>query len=325
MSALTRTAFSGEPAAFEYLENTLWPDGAVCPHCGSIGRATKLQGRNGEGKRQARIGLWKCNEKECRKQFTVKVGTVFEHGRIPLHKMLQAVYLLCCSKKGISSHQLHRVLGITYKAAWFLSHRIREAMRDGSLSPLGGSGKVVEIDETGFGRVDGAPRKAKAIMGGYGRTVLTLVERGGSARSFHVDGTTLGQLMPIIRANVNRESAVMTDAASWYKNLAFHTGIVEHDTVHHESEEYVRREGEKVITTNTVEGYYSIFKRGMKGVYQHCGEKHLHRYLAEFDFRYSNRVALGVDDGARTTRALKGVVGKRLTYLEPHRTATKPT
>jgi transposase-like protein len=319
LSKLTKTAFHSEAAAFEYLEATLWPDGAVCPHCGTVGNATRLQ-TNGEavnGKRQARIGLWKCKEKECRKQFTVKVGTVFEHGRIPLHKMLQAVYLLCCSKKGISSHQLHRVLGITYKAAWFLSHRIREAMRDGSLSPLGGSGKTVEIDETGHGRVAGAPSRRYRVggrMGQYGRTVLTLVERGGAARSFHIEGTTLGQLLPIIRANVNRESAVMTDSASWYKFLGAYVDIASHDTVHHESEEYVRREGDKVISTNTVEGYYSIFKRGMKGVYQHCGEKHLHRYLAEFDFRYSNRVALGVDDSERATRALKGVVGKRLTY-----------
>jgi transposase-like protein len=152
MSTLSKSMCHSEPQAFEYLEKTLWPDGAVCPHCGTIGRATKLQGGNGEGKRQARIGLWKCNEKECRKQFTIKVGTVFEHGRIPLHKMLQAVYLLCCSKKGCSSHQLHRILGVTYKTAWFLSHRIREAMRDGTLAPMGGAGGIVEADETYIGR-----------------------------------------------------------------------------------------------------------------------------------------------------------------------------
>jgi transposase-like protein len=323
LSKLTKTAFHSEVVAFEYLEETLWPEGAVCPHCGTVGNATKLAttGEAVNGKRQARIGLWKCKEKECRKQFTVKVGTVFEHGRIPLHKMLQAVYLLCCSKKGISSHQLHRVLGITYRAAWFLSHRIREAMRDGSLSPLGGSGKTVEIDETGHGRITGAPKHYARGMGSYGRTILTLVERGGSARSFHIEGTTLGQLLPIIRANVNRESAVMTDAASWYKFLQGYTGVASHDTVKHEDDEYVRREGDKLISTNTVEGYYSIFKRGMKGVYQHCGEKHLHRYLAEFDFRYSNRVALGVDDAMRADRALKGIVGKRLTYKISHVTA----
>jgi transposase-like protein len=316
LSKLTKESFHNEAAAFAYLEATLWPDGPVCPHCGTIGRATKLQTNGGakDGKRQARIGLWKCNEKECRKQFTVKVGTVFEHGRIPLHKMLQAVYLLCCSKKGISSHQLHRVLGITYKAAWFLSHRIREAMRPSSMTPMGGAGRTVEIDETAQGKIAGAPKYAVKGMGSFGRTVLTLVERGGEARSFHVEGTTLAQLLPVIRANVAKESAVMTDAASWYKYLQDYTGVASHDTVHHESDEYVRREGDKVISTNTVEGYYSIFKRGMKGVYQHCGEKHLHRYLAEFDFRYSNRIALGIDDPARATKALKGITGKRLTY-----------
>jgi transposase-like protein len=324
LSKLSRDAFHSEAQAFEYLEKTLWPDGAVCPHCGAVGNATKLDtdGEAKNGKRQARIGLWKCKERECRKQFTVKVGTVFEHGRIPLHKMLQAVYLLCCSKKGISSHQLHRVLGITYKAAWFLSHRIREAMRDGKLSPMGGSGRTVEIDETAQGRIEGAPKHFIRGMGSFGRTVLTLVERGGAARSFHIEGTTLAQLLPIIRANVNRESAVMTDSASWYKFLQGYTGVASHDTVNHEKDEYVRRESGRVISTNTVEGYYSIFKRGMKGVYQHCSEKHLHRYLAEFDFRYSNRVALGVDDAARAGRALKGVVGKRLTYRISHKNAS---
>jgi transposase-like protein len=189
MSIISKQPFQSEVAAFEYLESTLWPDGPVCPHCGTIGTATRLGGRKGEGKRQARIGLWKCNEKQCRKQFTVKVGTVFEHGRIPLHKMLQAVYLLCCSKKGCSSHQLHRILQITYKSAWFLSHRIREAMRDGTLAPMGGAGRIVEMDETSHGRIEGAPQRGHRRMGQWGRTVFTLIERGGSARSFHVEGT----------------------------------------------------------------------------------------------------------------------------------------
>lgn len=323
---ISKDAFHSEAAAFEYLEKTLWTDGPVCPHCGTVGNATKLQATGGvkDGKRQARIGLWKCKEKECRKQFTVKVGTVFEHGRIPLHKMLQAVYLLCCSKKGISSHQLHRVLGITYKAAWFLSRRIREAMRDGTLPPMGGPGSTVEIDETVIGKVEGAPKRTHKGYGQqYRNVVLTLVERGGRARSFHVDGTTLGTLIPIIRANVARESAVMTDAASWYKFMNADGTYASHDRVDHTADEYVRYEGEKVITTNTVEGYYSIFKRGMKGTYQHCDEKHLHRYLAEFDFRYSHRVALGVNDEGRAGRALKGIVGKRLTYRNPNLTAAE--
>jgi transposase-like protein len=305
MSVISKQPFQNEAAAFEYLEKTLWPDGPVCPHCGTVGKATKLEAHQPKkGKRAARIGLWKCNERECRKQFTVKVGTVFEHGRIPLHKMLQAVYLLCCSKKGCSSHQLHRILQITYKSAWFLSHRIREAMRDGTLTPMGGPGRIVEMDETAQGKIEGAPKGAHRRIGQYGRTVFTLVERGGSARSFHIEGTTLGQMLPIIRANLNRESAVMTDSASWYKRLKDRTGIASHDMVNHDEYEYVRYEPGRTIHTNTVEGYYSIFKRGMKGVYQHCSEKHLHRYLAEFDFRYNHRVALGIDDTVRTARAL---------------------
>jgi transposase-like protein len=307
MSALSRTAFTSEPAAFEYLEKTLWPDGPVCPHCGTVGNATKLQTPDKvDGKRSARIGLWKCKEKECRKQFTVKVGTVFEHGRIPLHKMLQAVYLLCCSKKGISSHQLHRVLGITYKAAWFLSHRIREAMREGKLGPMGGTGGIVEVDETYIGRQAGHG----IDKSGYHNKnmVVTLVERGGSARSFHTDGHSIADIVPIVRENIKRESRLMTDRALHYKAVG--KEFSEHGSVPHEQGIY----GIGDVHTNTVEGFYSIFKRGMKGVYQHCSEKHLHRYLAEFDFRYSNRVAVGVDDGARASRALKGVVGKRLTY-----------
>jgi transposase-like protein len=185
MSTLSKLPFHSEVAAFEYLEKTLWPDGPVCPHCGSVGHATKLHiGKATEGKRAARTGLWKCNEKECRKQFTVKVGTVFEHGRIPLHKMLQAVYLLCCSKKGCSSHQLHGVLGITYKAAWFLSHRIREAMRDGSLAPIGGAGKIVEADEAFFGRKKGFKKRPGV---GHKIAIVSLVERGGPLHSTVID------------------------------------------------------------------------------------------------------------------------------------------
>src|SRR5262245_55473607 len=234
MSIISKQPFQNEATAFEYLEKTLWPDGPVCPHCGTVGNATKLQtSEPRKGKRAARLGLWKCNERECRKQFTVKVGTVFEHGRIPLHKMLQAVYLLCCSKKGCSSHQLHRILQITYKSAWFLSHRIREAMRDGALAPMGGSGQTVEIDETIFGKLEGAPKRLRREHGpsAWRNIVLTLVERGGSARSFHIEGTTLGALLPIIRHNLNRESHLMTDAAPWYKlagrEFASH-GRVEH-------------------------------------------------------------------------------------------------
>jgi transposase-like protein len=307
LSKLSKLAFHSEPAAFEYLEATLWPDGAVCPHCGTIGKATKLQTNGGakDGKRQARIGLWKCNEKECRKQFTVKIGTVFEHGRIPLNKMLQAVYLLCCSKKGCSSHQLHRILGITYKAAWFLSHRIREAMRDGFLTPIGGGGKIVEADETFFVNKKGFPVQSGV---GHKMAVVSLVERGGPIRSTVIDAVSRPDVERIICQNVHRESRLMTDTAGYCRRGQL--GPDQHEMVDHSIGEYVRGD----VHTNTLEGYYSIFKRGMKGVYQHCGEKHLHRYVAEFDFRYNNRSALGIEDAARATKALQGINGKRLTY-----------
>jgi transposase-like protein len=323
VSVLTAAHFHDEAAAFEMVESILWPNGPVCPHCGNKERIYKLEGvrskpskKNPEG--VVRHGLKKCGA--CKKQFTVRVGTLFEDSHLPLHIWLQAFHLLCSSKKGISSHQLHRTLEITYEAAWFLSHRIREAMRDGTLAPFGDNGKTVEIDETIIGRQEGSPPRrayagARAINGNQFRNiVLTLVERGGIARSFHVDGTTVGTLMPIIRANIAKETAVMTDTASWYKNLNKDGSFANHDSVNHTADEYARYEGEKVISTNTIEGYFSIFKRGMKGVYQHCGERHLHRYLAEFDFRYSNRIALGCDDKERTIRALTGVEGKRLTY-----------
>ncbi len=308
MSILAKKYFRDEKAAFAHLESILWADGVVCPHCGSIDRAGKLAGVKGKNGK-IRNGLWKCYE--CRKQFTVRVGTVFESAHIPLSKVLQAVFLMSASKKGISAHQLHRTLEITYKSAWFLCHRIREAMRDGSLAPMGGSGKTVEIDETIIGFQAGANSKTARWGSQHRNIVLTLVERGGSARSFHIDGTTTATLVPIIRTNISRESSLMSDEASWYKGIG--KEFASHGTVEHRAKEYVRGD----ITTNTVEGYYSIFKRGMKGVYQHCAEKHLHRYLAEFDFRYSNRIALGVDDQERAGRALKGIVGKRLTYRQP--------
>jgi transposase-like protein len=314
MSILSRPYFFDEAKAFAHLESVLWPNGPVCPHCGGYDRIGALEGVK-DKKGRVRLGLKKCYQ--CKKQFTVRVGTVFESAHIPLHKILQAVYLMCSSKKGISAHQLHRTLEITYKAAWFLAHRIREAMRDRKLAPLGGLGSTVEIDETTQGRLAGAPKRLPTRKyGGWAHRniVFTLVERGGSARSFHVESTTIHDLMPIIRANVNAETSVMTDAAIWYKYMNRNGDFASHDRVDHSQGEYVRYGEDRLIHTNTVEGYYSIFKRGMRGVYQHCSEKHLHRYLAEFDFRYSNRVALGVNDESRAGKALKGVIGKRLTY-----------
>lgn len=307
MSVLSKPYFHDEEAAFAHLEGVLWPNGPVCPHCGGVDRIGKIKANPAK---RVRYGLHKCGD--CKKQFTAKVGTVFEHGRVPLHKFLQAVYLLCCSKKGVSAHQLHRILEVQYKTAWFIAHRVREAMRDGTLAPMGGGGGFVEVDETFIGRLAGMPkenyRKGRRGTSSYKNTVLTLVERGGRARSFHVEGTRIADIVPVVRANISREARLMTDEARHY--VAVGKEFAEHGSVEHGAEEYVRGE----FHTNTVEGFYSIFKRGMKGVYQHCSEKHLHRYLAEFDFRYSNRSALGVEDQERAGRALEGTVGKRLTY-----------
>lgn len=298
MSILSKPYFHDEAKAFDYLESILWADGIVCPHCGVVGgRIYKLEGKS------TRVGLKKCGE--CRKQFTVKVGTVFEHARMPLNKMLQAVYLMTSSKKGISAHQLHRVLEVTYKTAWFLAHRIREAMRSGELAPFGGEGGVVEVDETYIGRKQGSE-----VRRGYMHkfAVLSLVHRGsGQCRSFIVEKSDRETLIPIVTANVQRETYIMTDDASAYTRQ-FRNVFLGHGVVRHSAGQY----GRGRIHTNTIEGVFSIFKRGMKGIYQHCGEKHLHRYLAEFDFRYSNREANGFNDGERSQQALRGIVGKRL-------------
>jgi transposase-like protein len=297
MSVLSASYFHDEAAAYEVLEATLWPHGPVCPKCGGMDRITSVKG--------GRIGLYRCGP--CKRQFTVKVGTVFEASHVALNLWLQAVYLMCSSKKGISSHQLMRILDVQYKTAWFMTHRIREAMTAGSLPPLGGLGETVEIDETFIGKKEGEP-----VRRGYAHkhAVLTLVQRGGSARSFHVDGTKASDLLPIIKANVLPGTRVMTDEAGQYAHLSKH--FTKHDFVRHSAGEYGRGE----THTNTVEGFYSVFKRGMKGVYQHCKAKHLHRYVAEFDFRYNNRIKLGVDDAQRTATALIGIRGKRLMYRD---------
>jgi transposase-like protein len=303
-SAISAKHFHDEVAAFSFVESRVWPNGPTCPHCGGVARIGKMNGKT------TRPGLYKCYQ--CYKPFTVRVGTVFEASHVPMRYWLQAMAFMTASKKGISSNQLHRTLGVTLKTAWFMSHRIREAMRVVGVEPMGGAGKTVEIDETVFGKQEGAPKDASFKGSNFRNVVLTLVERGGSARSFHVEGATIGTLMPIIRANVAKETAIMTDEASWYNDVK--KSFASHETVTHSKGEYVRYETSGIVHSNTVEGYYSIFKRGMKGIYQHCSEKHLHRYVAEFDFRYSNRVKLGIDDAERADRALKGIVGKRLTY-----------
>ncbi len=297
--------FNEETAAFAYVESKLWPNGPVCSHCGNAdpNRIRRMHGKT------TRLGLHIC--KECRGQFTVRQGTIFESSHLPLHLWLQIIHLMCASKKGISTNQIHRMLSCSMKTAWFLGHRIREAMNSTSLSPMGGPGSIVESDETFIGRKAGFDVKQ-----GYGHknAVLTLVERGGSARSFHVERVSAKDIGPIVRDNVARESRLMTDEANYYTKIG--ARFASHHSVDHSRGEYGWTDhmtGLKVHS-NTVEGYFSIFKRGMIGVYQHCSERHLHRYLAEFDFRYSYRIKTGYDDFARAEHALLGVKGKRLTY-----------
>jgi transposase-like protein len=313
-SVLSEPRFHSEEAAYAWIEERLWPAGPVCPHCKGRERIGKLAGKS------TRFGVYKCYR--CRKPFRVTVGTIFEGSHVPLHVWLQAITLMSSSKKGISSNQLHRVLGIGLKAAWFLSHRIREAMRSGALAPMGGPVGVVEADETYFGKLESPrkltrkratpPTKGGKVGPGGKRAIISLVERGGSVRSFHVENADKLTVNKIIRENVAGEARVHTDESRIYRDVA---GMVaSHETVTHSAGEYVRGD----VHTNPAEGYFSVFKRGMKGVYQHCREKHLHRYLAEFDFRHNNRMALGINDAERAERALLGVVGKRLTYRTAH-------
>jgi transposase-like protein len=305
-SVLNKAYFHDETAAFEALEGLLWLDGPICPHCEAIDRINRLEGVK-DKKGRARLGLWKCYH--CRGQFTVRKGTVFESSHLKLHQWFQAAFLMCSSKKGVSANQLHRTLGCTLKTAWFVAHRLREAMRAGDLAvPFGTGGGAVESDEAFIGRLKGEPKRRAWH---HKMKVLTLIDRERrQARSIVVDDLKPTTIAPILRQNLAKEARLMTDEADHY----FHVGreFAEHSFVTHTAEEYVRGD----VHTNTVESYFSVFKRGMKGVYQHCGERHLHRYLAEFDFRYNARVALGIDDSARTAIALAGARGKRLTYRD---------
>lgn len=306
MSVLSKPYFHDEQAAFTFVEGIIWANGPVCPHCGGVDRITAIK-PNPE--KRVRYGLKKCGQ--CKGQFTVRMGTIFEESKLPLTKWLQAIFLMCSSKKGVSAHQLGRTLEVTYKTAWFLAHRIREAMRTGELAPFGGQGGAVEADETYIGRKKNlGPHRSGGAA--HKMKVLTLIDREtGRAHTTVVDRMNQVTVAAILTANVAKEARLMTDESPLYKKVG--QTFAGHDAVHHARDEYVRY-SDLTITTNTVEGYFSIFKRGMKGVYQHCAEKHLHRYMAEYDFRYSNRVALGIDDVERAEIALKGVVGKRLTY-----------
>jgi transposase-like protein len=304
-SVLSEPYFTDEQAAFDRLEAIVWPAGIICPHCGVIGKARALVGVK-DKKGRERIGLKKCYA--CRKQFTVRVGTVFEASHVPLHMWFQASFLLCSSKKGISSNQLHRTLGVTLKTAWFMSHRLREAMRVLQMDPLGGVGKEVEADETFIGNKRPKARNARGYA--HKHAVVSLVERGGQVRSQHVNDVNAATLRPILKAEIDPASWLMTDESSVYRSIG--KEFKYHFTVEHGAGEYVRGGAH----TTTIEGFFSIFKRGMIGVYQHCSSAHLKRYLAEFDFRYNKRIALGIGDGERTRRALAGIVGKRLLYRD---------
>jgi transposase-like protein len=302
VSALSAPCFHDEAAAYAKLESVLWPSGPVCPHCGAMGRITPVKG--------GRIGLKRCGD--CKKQFRVTVGTVFEGGHVRLNLWLQAAHLLCSSKKGFSSHQLHRVLGVTYKTAWFMTMRLREAMRDGKLPPLGGDGKTAEIDESYVGGKDKNrhARKRKHLHGTLGKEpVFSLIERGGRVRSFHLPDVKGDTLRGIVRAHLDGKTVVYTDNnhTTQFAVKGFKT-----DVVNHSLGEYVRGDAH----TNTMESYFSIMKRGIIGTYHHVSQQHLKRYLAEFDFRHNERSALGVEDGDRTVKALRGIVGKRLTYRD---------
>jgi transposase-like protein len=301
-SVLDQKYFHDEEAAYAYLEARLWPNGPVCPHCGGVDRVGKLQGKS------TRVGVYKCYQ--CRKPFRVTVGTVFESSHVPLRLWLQCVHLMTSSKKGISSNQLARTLGVTLKTAWFMSHRVREAMRVlGVAEPMGGEGSTLEADLTFVGRKPGT----KVRVGpSHKNAVLSLVERDGKSRSFHVANVRGATLHEVMDRHASPKSRLMTDEENTFVGIGWN--FAAHDTVKHAIDEYVRYEDDRIVSTNTVEGFFSILKRGIYGVYQHVSEAHLHRYLAEFDFRYSNRVRLGVNDVARADRALKGIVGKRLTY-----------
>jgi transposase-like protein len=302
-SVLSQPHFHDEAAAYARLEAIVWPEGPHCPRCGALDRITNVKG--------GRMGLRRCGH--CKREFTVKVGTVFESSHVALHLWFQAAHLMSASKKGISAHELHRILGVTYKTAWFMGHRLREAMRLllEDQGALGGNGKAVELDETYVGgKESNKPAYKRQNKGSQGKAaVFSMVERGGQVRSMHLAQVTAKTLRPIMLAHIDDKSVIMTDDAGVYRKLS---DDFAHEVVNHSAEEYVRGDA----YTNTIEGYFSILKRGINGTYHHVSQQHLGRYLAEFDFRYNNRSALGVEDQARADRAMRGIVGKRLTYRD---------
>ncbi len=305
---LTAKIYTNENAARKHLEAIRWPSGVSCPLCGGLDKITEAVMKNKpttkNPKPKAVKGYYHCGD--CRSRFTVRTGSIYERSHIPLHKWVLATQLLCSSKKGMSAHQLHRMLGVTYKTAWFMAHRIREAMNEGNPGPIGGPGESVQADETYFGTKDSLRGKTWAEKKGHSKkmSVVTLVSKGKS-RTFHVDTANKASVREILLRNVDRETALHTDESRLYTQVGKEFAM--HEKVHHSAGEYYR-DG---VHTNCAENYFSIFKRGMRGVYQHCTEKHLQRYLTEFDFRYNNRE---ISDFERLDTALKGAEGKRLTY-----------
>jgi transposase-like protein len=295
----TEPRFNDDDAARKYLESIRWPNGAICPHCGGTKRNSLLQGKS------HRAGLYFCGD--CREQFTVTIGTVFERSKVALHKWIYATHLMCASKKGISAKQLERMLGVTYKTAWFMSHRIREAMISGFNTPMGDNGGAVEVDETYWGNVG---KQANGARGwAHKMKIVSLVERDGAKRSFHVTNVTAETLRPILKAQISAKAHLMTDEARVYKPLA--ADFAQYSSVNHSAGEYKRGD----VTTNTVESSFAILKRGLYGTFHNVSEQHLQRYANEFDFRWNYRK---VTDTERATAALKGISGKRLMYNQPN-------
>jgi transposase-like protein len=306
-TALTAPQFTKEKAAIAHLEASRWPDGVNCPHCGSVA-VTRMGG-------ETQAGYFQCND--CRDKFTARTGTVMERSHIPVHKWLLAIHLMSASKKGMSAHQLHRMLGITYKSAWFLAHRIREAMRDTKFTPMGGKGKSVQADETYYGNTS---KRAKHYRKGHSQkaSVVALVEPStGRAVAVHMKSTANAEdVRELLVTHANRKSELHTDQSRLYTEVG--KEFASHKTVEHGwngQGEYVGPDGQ---TTNNVENFFGVFKKGMVGTYHFCGEQHLQKYLNEFAFRYTNRSGIGVNDVARAAKVLKGAEGKRLTYRSPN-------